>query len=809
MAKADLHVHSRYSSHPSEWFLQRIGASESYTDPEVIYRTAKERGMQFVTLTDHNCIEGALALRERHPEDTFVSMEATAYFPEDRCKVHVLVYGVTEAQYREIQMLRTNIYDLRDYIRAQGIACSVAHGSYSVNGKLTSDHLEKLILLFDVFEGLNGARSRLNNRPWKHILSSLTPSHIERLANHHGIEPFSHDSWIKGFTGGSDDHAGLFMGKSCTVAEASTVDEFLSALRNRRTTCEGRYSEFQSLAFTIYKIAYDFSKSQSGSLSRSLLSQITENVFESNRLSIRSRFKLKTMNTFRRKKSGSSLDARYMELLQDLSDGRNAPIEDRLDSFYDKLAAISDEFFRILLSSLEGDLNRGDIPGLIRNISSSLPGIFLTVPFFSTLKHLHEGKDTLKTLAGRLNIENGSSSKRILWFTDTLSYMNGVSMTVKKIAWLSYLGGKDLTIVTSMPESELPPDLPPNIINLPSFFEFSLPHYEHYTLRVPSFLASVKRLAACEPDEIYLSTPGPLGLFGLLVSNLLNAKSIGVFHTDFTLQAHELIEDGALDSLVESYLKWFHALTDENQVPTEEYIDILQARGFNRDKMKLFRRGIDSFQFAPRSTGKEYLRDQWGISDGPVLLFAGRISRDKNIQFLLELFRRLSPKVPDLNLVIAGDGPDLPELQKKYAREKRIVFTGRLGHDVLPEVYSGADVFVFPSSTDTFGMVVLEAQSCGLPAVVSDRGGPREIIREDNTGLTARDSDLSDWEEKVFSLLKLRETSPEEYRRMRGECRRNAVGRFDWNMVIDLITGETRQHGNPPDAGQAREREVG
>ncbi len=103
MAKADLHVHSSYSARPSEWFLQRLGTRESYTDPETIYREALKQGMDFVTITDHNTIEGALILKERHPERVFTGVEATTYFPETGCKVHLLVYGFNEAQFAMIR----------------------------------------------------------------------------------------------------------------------------------------------------------------------------------------------------------------------------------------------------------------------------------------------------------------------------------------------------------------------------------------------------------------------------------------------------------------------------------------------------------------------------------------------------------------------------------------------------------------------------------------------------------------------------------------------------------------------------------
>ncbi len=791
MAKADLHVHSRFSSHPSEWFLQRIGASESYTDPEFVYRRAKERGMSFVTLTDHNTIEGALMLKDRHPGDFFVGMEATAYFPEDRCKVHVLCYGITVRQHDEIQRLRTNIHDLRDYIRAEGIAHSVAHATYSVNDRLTIDHLGKLILLFDVFESRNGARTKLNNQPWMDLLMNLTPGHIERLRDRHGIEPYGDRPWIKGFTGGSDDHAGMFIGRTHTTVEARNIEEFLNNLRNRQSISGGGFSDYQSLAFTIYKVAYDFSKTKSNALSQSLFSHVSEALFDSGTRSLRDTFKLKTYKTLKSRGNGSGgLQELYWDLFDNVSNNKNASIDKKLGNFYDRLALISDEFFMILLRSLERDLQTGDIPNLLKNVSSSLPGIFLTVPFYSTLKHFNRKRNIVKELRADLEMGGGSGEKRILWFTDTLSYMNGVSMTVKKIGWLSYLKNRNLKIVSSFPGDDTPSELPPNVVNLPSIYDFSLPFYEHYTLRIPSLLRSIKMLHDFEPDEVYISTPGPVGLFGLIVARLLNARSIGVYHTDFTSQVHHLGDDAAVDNLVESYLKWFYSAVDENRVPTRQYIDILDERGYDRSKMSVFRRGIDSGQFRPVPDGRDFMRGTFGLPEGRNLLFAGRISRDKNIHFLFDVYEKVAARHGDVNLVIAGEGPDLEELSKKHGKNPRIVFTGRLGHDVLPSIYSGSDLFVFPSTTDTFGMVVLEAHACGLPAMVSEVGGPREIVVEGETGFAADASDRMLWVETISRVLTMIEEEPERYSELRRRSRQRAVSDFDWNAVLDIITSD-------------------
>jgi predicted metal-dependent phosphoesterase TrpH len=100
-SRVDLHVHSKFSDRPTEWILRRIGSPECYTEPTAIYETAKRRGMQFVTISDHNCIQGALEIACH--EDVFIGNEITTYFPEDGCKIHVLTWKISEPQFEEIQ----------------------------------------------------------------------------------------------------------------------------------------------------------------------------------------------------------------------------------------------------------------------------------------------------------------------------------------------------------------------------------------------------------------------------------------------------------------------------------------------------------------------------------------------------------------------------------------------------------------------------------------------------------------------------------------------------------------------------------
>ena len=262
MAKADLHVHSCYSKHPSEWFLQRIGTRESYIEPEEIYRTAKREGMDFVTITDHNTIEGALRLRKSHPDDVFTGLEATTYFPEDGVKIHVLIWGLDEEQFNRIDTLRKSIYELREYLLEQDLAHSVAHATFSMNGMLRLDHLERLFLLFDHFETLNGSRDKNASDVLRQVFASLAPGTLQELEERHFILPADADSWRKGQTGGSDDHSGLFVGKTFTHADAATPGEFLDKIKVKQSGASGRYNDYQGLAFAVYKVAYDFSRSK-------------------------------------------------------------------------------------------------------------------------------------------------------------------------------------------------------------------------------------------------------------------------------------------------------------------------------------------------------------------------------------------------------------------------------------------------------------------------------------------------------------------------------------------------------------------
>lgn len=344
-------------------------------------------------------------------------------------------------------------------------------------------------------------------------------------------------------------------------------------------------------------------------------------------------------------------------------------------------------------------------------------------------------------------------------------------------------------IACTLPEKSYSEELPPNILNLPFIYDFTMPYYDKYNLKVPSVLKALEIIDRYQPDMIFISTPGPIGLLGLLAAKYLNVKCTGIYHTDFTLQANEIVKDESINQLIEQLTRWFYSAMDEVLVPTNEYITLLEQRGIERHKMRLFKRGIDTKLFAPNPNSRETMGRRYHIPEGIRLLFVGRISQDKNLDFLLEIQNKLIIRHPDTHLVIAGDGPYMSAFREKASVVKNVHILGEIKYHDLPVLYSGSDLFLFPSNTDTFGMVVLEAQACGLPAIVSNQGGPKEIIHDHTTGLIIP-TDFPDlWVETIHDFIEKIKTDDKYIRYLKAESRQMTLT-SNWESVLCDIFGE-------------------
>src|SRR5262249_17638728 len=160
-ARCDLHVHSRHSRDSGNYALRRTSLGESFTTVERVYETCRRRGMTFVTISDHNTLDGVLRIADR--PGVFLSEEITTRFPEDGVLLHLLAWGWTEADHRGLQPARASVYELAAFLRERSIAHAIAHPLYRMGAPLTVWHVERLMLLFGVWEGRNGARPSSSN----------------------------------------------------------------------------------------------------------------------------------------------------------------------------------------------------------------------------------------------------------------------------------------------------------------------------------------------------------------------------------------------------------------------------------------------------------------------------------------------------------------------------------------------------------------------------------------------------------------------------------------------------------------------
>jgi hypothetical protein len=187
--RCDLHLHSAASLTTRQWFSEYFDAPESYADPLRQYELCKARGMDLVTLTDHDSIEGGLLLVDR--PDFFLSVEVSTRFPDNDCAVHVLVYNVTPAQHRKLQRLRDSVFRVVEFIRCEGLAYALPHPLLSPNWRMDRETLEKCFVLFPTVEAVNGLNDRRANAVAETLIASLSPEVLVALAAKHGI-PLAH-----------------------------------------------------------------------------------------------------------------------------------------------------------------------------------------------------------------------------------------------------------------------------------------------------------------------------------------------------------------------------------------------------------------------------------------------------------------------------------------------------------------------------------------------------------------------------------------------------------------------------------------
>ncbi len=301
---------------------------------------------------------------------------------------------------------------------------------------------------------------------------------------------------------------------------------------------------------------------------------------------------------------------------------------------------------------------------------------------------------------------------------DGIDSMHGVTRTIEEIRQRG-VPGFEIEVVGTDPEVDL---------RLPAVAEIDVPHYPGLSIGVPSLPAAVQTLADGAFDAIHVCSPGPAGIAGALVARALGLPLVGSYHTELTAYAGLRSGDPRMAATMAMAVSAFYNACDIVLSPSLASDDALASIGMAAHKILRWDRGVDTSRFDP-SLHDENLLSQETVN----VLYSGRITREKGADLLADTFLLARERNPRLQLVLAGGGPEEDRLRERVG--DAATFLGWLEGTELARVYACADMFFFPSATDTFGQVILEAQASGLPVLAVAEGGPLSLIEDGVTGL--------------------------------------------------------------------------
>jgi glycosyltransferase involved in cell wall biosynthesis len=776
--RADLHCHSDASNRAGEAALRAIRCPESYSAPADVYAQAKRRGMDFVSITDHDSIKGVLKIAGEPAvfPGVFTGEEVTCFFPEDGCKIHLLVFGLSEKEHDELQSRARDIYQVAEYVERKRLAHSVAHPIYRQNDMLERGHIERLLLLFKGFECLNGSHSSLHREAFEPMLDRLDKEEIGRLSFRHDLLPRWPEPWVKSRTAGSDDHGLLNIGRTYTEfpPEVVTTEQALECLRNGRTRAGGEAGSSTKLAHAFYSVAVRYyakellSGGRSANLPAVLLQLLVGarpkpgkwGMFKLGAKHKLRKYGRKVISPFRQTERGGesvgllrrlfvnsarSRIRQHPALLEALD--RGLPPLGEHDEIFRFTSGINRDMVDGIAASVRKSIDDASFTKLFDSLSAVLAHQFVLLPYYFAVFHQNKERHLLRRLTGQ---RQGKVNRplRVAWFTDTYDEVNGVARFIRDISAEANQARRDLTVVTCGGKVV---NQHPWRVNFTPMLEMPLPYYTELPLNLPPVLEILEWADREQFDAVHCSTPGTMGLVGWLVSRMLRVPMLATYHTDFPAYLRDLAKDHRMEHGCTSYMKWFYGQTARTFTRSRVYVPRLREFGLSDEQIAGIVPATNQDKFSPRYRDP-HLWQKLGVKESRRVLYVGRVSEEKNLRLLADAWKFAAGRVPDAALVVVGDGPFAPEM-RKLLEGTPVFFLGKQNDQQLGPLYASADFFVFPSRTDTLGQVVMEAQCSGLPVLVSDEGGPGELVDDDETGLILPATDGKAWAEAIVRML--------------------------------------------------------
>lgn len=330
------------------------------------------------------------------------------------------------------------------------------------------------------------------------------------------------------------------------------------------------------------------------------------------------------------------------------------------------------------------------------------------------------------------------------------------------------------------------------LLQVPSI---TIPINASYQIALPGLVKEkiTAKIKAFNPHVIHIATPSLLGMFAIKYARKNNIPVMSIYHTHFISYVDYYLKKvpcfiDVVKSKISVAQKKFYNNCDITYVPSESIMNELAQMNIDISRMKIWKRGINTSLFSPQKKDLAYIRSLTGNSQ-PNILFASRLVWEKNLDTLIKVYELCEQKKKGYNFIIAGDGT-----ARKFCAQKmkNAVFTGKINHTQLSVLYASSDIFLFPSISETYGNVVLEAMASGLPCIIADKGGQVDFIQHGINGFKCKAFDEYDFLDKIETLL--------SSALLQRQFSQNSLLRsksFDWNELTNTYFEDVRFLAEP------------
>jgi glycosyltransferase involved in cell wall biosynthesis len=796
LLKIDLHCHDRNSDEPDQLLGRILNVPETWISTKRVVEELKKNGCEAITLTNHNNARSCYALQEAGV-DVLVAAEFGCWVPDFNIGIHVLAYGFTPEQEKQLDRLRRNVYSFQEYACANKIPAIWAHPLYfySKNTMPPIEFLEKMLLIFERFEMLNGQHDSWQNMLVKEWIEGVTPDKIDSLSVKFNIDPkrYCRNPYKKSLSGGSDSHSGFFSGLTGTYLYVPDLQNrlksdspsklALEALLSNDMVPYGSHQNSENLTISLLdyvcQIALNYKDPgllrillHKGSTANKALAATLSNVFaEVQKHKVTMSFinlfhncLLGKLPSFLRKMIVPSSYRPVFDNVVKMARVHKKEKEFISEEYYRSIYSINGHLNELLFSKLAKKISKAkwtkhldisnieklvsqiELPSYLReyigqnrktaggiNMEDFLDG--LSFPFFASLlilsahytsaKVMYSMRPFLKDFSTKIG--KYRHSERALWLTDTFDDRNGISISLQ--AMLREIKRRNLPIDLLVCSETLEND--DHLIVVKPVCEFCIPVYPDQPVRIPNFVEIHNLFHKREYDRVICSTEGVMGAMGLYLKHAYSVPASFFIHTDWVMFSNKVLNfDRHNQNRIRRFLRMYYSAFDRVFVLNSDQQKWLTSREMNlaEDRVCLTAHWVSPVFKPVIISKKEALKIS---GDRPVMLYAGRVSREKGVLELPRIYKAVKKIHCDVALLVVGNGPDCRQLKNELPEG---YYFDWISHERLPEIYSAADILVFPSRFDTFSCVALESLSCGLPVIAYKTKGPKDIIIDGECG---------------------------------------------------------------------------